>query len=64
MKKSPPPSRRSLENEVIFAVVVLYLLLAFVMIGVHYMQPSKQETATSSTSPSHSEQKPGKSDTK
>ncbi|SCY38186.1 hypothetical protein SAMN05216420_105140 [Nitrosospira sp. Nl5] len=46
---------RSLENEVILAVVVLYLLLAIVMTVVHYIQPAEQETVTSSTSPSHNE---------
>lgn len=56
--KKKSPNRRSLENEVIVAVIVLYLILAIVMTAVHYMQPADQETATSSTSPSHSELKP------
>ncbi|MBA3756858.1 MAG: hypothetical protein H0X02_11780 [Nitrosomonas sp.] len=56
------PRRRSLENEIITAVVILYLLLAVIMIVVHYLQPSGQETATSSTSLSHSEHSTGKSD--
>jgi len=50
------PSRRSLENEIIVAVVVLYLLIAIAMVTVHYMQPAGQETTTSSTSPSHGDQ--------
>ncbi|MDQ3186574.1 MAG: hypothetical protein M3Q16_09015 [Pseudomonadota bacterium] len=54
-KKNHSPHTRSLENEVILAVVVLYLLLAVVMTVVHYIQPAEQETVTSSTSPSHSE---------
>lgn len=62
--KKKSPNRHSLENEVIIAVVVLYLVIAIVMVVVHYIQPPGQDTATSSTSPSHSEQKPDKSDTK
>ena len=56
--KKKPPNRTSLENEVIVAVIVVYLRLAIVMTAVHYMQPADQETTTSSTSPSHSELKP------
>lgn len=56
MEKSVPPVPKSSENEVIFAVIGLYLLIASVMITVHYMQPPGQETVTSSTSPSHGEQ--------
>ena len=58
MKKTP--LRRSLENEVIVAVILLYLLLAVVMTAVHYIQPDGQETMTSSPSPSHAELKPEK----
>ncbi|MGH8683713.1 MAG: hypothetical protein ACREUM_00020 [Nitrosospira sp.] len=54
-KKNHSQPSRSLENEVILAVVVLYLLLAIVMTVVHYIQPAEQETITSSTSPSHNE---------
>lgn len=46
---------RSLENEVILAVIALYLLLALVMTVVHYIQPPERTTATSSISPSHRE---------
>jgi hypothetical protein len=46
---------RSLENEVILAVIALYLLLALVMTVVHYIQPSEQTATTSSMSPSHRE---------
>ena len=56
------PRRRSLENEIITAVVVLYLLLAVIMIMVHYLQPFGQETATSSTSLSHSKNSTDNSD--
>ena len=56
-----PLHRRSLENEIITAVVVLYLFLAVIMIMVHYLQPSGQETTTSSTSISHSEKSTDKS---
>lgn len=57
-KNLPQSSNRSLENEVILAVIVLYLLLAIVMTVVHYIQPSEQETVTSSMSPSHNEKNP------
>ena len=48
-----PPRRRSLEREIIIAVIVLYLTITGVMVTVHYLQPAGQETATSSRSPSH-----------
>jgi hypothetical protein len=56
MKKTKVRHRKSLENEVIISVVVLYLLIATAMVLVHYLQPVGQETVTSSTSPSHAEQ--------
>lgn len=56
MSTPSPQRRRSLEREIIIAVVVLYLLITGVMVIVHYAQPSGQETATSSMSPSHGEQ--------
>ncbi len=52
---SGPSRRRSLEREIIIAVIVLYLMITGVMVTVHYIQPLGQETATSSRSPSHSE---------
>jgi len=52
-KKNSPRRRASLEKEIIIAVVILYLLIAGVMVTVHYLQPPGQETATSSMSPSH-----------
>jgi hypothetical protein len=57
-KNRPQSSNRGLENEVILAVIVLYLLLAIVMTVVHYIQPPGQETVTSSMSPSHNEKNP------
>ena len=57
-KNLPRNTNRSLENEVVLAVIVLYLLLAIVMTVVHYIQPSEQETVTSSMSPSHMERNP------
>ncbi len=56
---SGPSRRRSLEREIIVAVIVLYLMITGVMVTVHYIQPSGQETATSSSSPSHSERSGG-----
>ena len=47
--------RRSLEREIILAVIVLYLTITGVMVAVHYLQPKGKETATSSRSPSHAE---------
>jgi hypothetical protein len=64
MIKNKIQRRRSLENEVIMAVMILYLLIALVMVIVHYMQPSDRETATSSSSPIHSEQSIHKSESK
>ena len=43
----------NLENEIIAAVVVLYLFLSAVIVLVHYLQPERQETKTSS--PAHAE---------
>lgn len=43
-----------LENEVILAVVILYVLISAVMLGIHHGQPEGAETQTSSSSPSHS----------
>jgi hypothetical protein len=50
-KNETPP----LEREVIFSTVILYLLICGALIAVHYLQPSGQETVTSSSSPSHQE---------
>ncbi len=64
MTSPPPQRRRTLEREIIVAVIVLYLMITGVMVTVHYTQPAGQATATSSTSPSHGEQSTRKSDTK
>ncbi|MEV6521696.1 hypothetical protein AB0M43_07155 [Longispora sp. NPDC051575] len=45
-------SGRSLEREVITAVVTLYIIICVGLLAVHYAQPADQCTATSSTSPS------------
>ena len=58
MTTPSPPRRRSLEREIIIAVVVLYLMITGVMVTVHYIQPSGQQTKSSSSSPSHSERSP------
>jgi hypothetical protein len=47
----------NLENEIIAAVVVLYLFLSAVIVLVHYLQPEDQETKTSS--PAHAEVQEG-----
>lgn len=57
MKKFKPSSRLSIEQEVITAVVTLYMMIALVMIIVHYIQPHDQKTASSSVSPSHTDSK-------
>ena len=64
MTSPPRQRRRSLEREIIIAVIVLYLMITGVMVTVHYTQPVGQGTATSSTSPSHGEQSSRKSDAK
>jgi hypothetical protein len=40
--------KMNLENEIIAAVVVLYLFLSTVIVLVHYLQPEDQETKSSS----------------
>ena len=55
MSTPSSPGRRSLEREIIIAVIVLYLMITGVMVTVHYIQPADQQTATSSRSPSHGE---------
>jgi hypothetical protein len=64
MTSPPRQRRRSLEREIIIAVIVLYLMITGVMVTVHYTQPAGQGTATSSMSPSHGEQSSRKSDAK
>lgn len=51
MPKPRDPSA-SLEREVIFAVIILYVLICAVMLTVHYLEPGGSETTTSSQSPS------------
>ncbi len=53
MKKFKASHRLSIEQEVITAVVTLYMTIALVMIVIHYIQPADQATVTSSVSPSH-----------
>ena len=52
-RERAPVKKSGLENEVIIAVVMLYVLLSAAMLGIHHIQPDSTETATSSTSPSH-----------
>lgn len=55
MKKNrkKPVFLKSMENEIIFAVSALYAIIVTIMIIVHYIQPTEQETRSSSTSVSH-----------
>lgn len=54
MKRERAPIKKSrLENEVIIAVVMLYVLLSAAMLGIHHVQPDDVATVTSSTSPAH-----------
>lgn len=54
IKRTRPETQKSrLENEVILAVVILYVLLSAALLLVHHLQPDEVETKTSSTSPSH-----------
>lgn len=54
IKRERPAIKKSqLENEVILAVVILYVLLSAVLLGIHHLQPPDSETRTSSTSPAH-----------
>ena len=54
----PTPKIRKtmdLENEIIVAVVILYVIISLALVAVHFLQPEGQETKTSSPSPSHSD---------
>ena len=42
MTSPPRQRRRSLEREIIIAVIVLYLMITGVMVTVHYTQPAGQ----------------------
>ena len=54
IKRERPNVKKSrLENEVILAVVILYVLLSAILLALHHIQPIETETRTSSTSPSH-----------
>jgi hypothetical protein len=54
VKRERPSIKKSrLENEVILAVVVLYVLLSAALLAIHYGQPDEAVTVTSSTSPAH-----------
>lgn len=56
IKRARPAIQKSkLENEVILAVVILYVLLSAALLIIHHVQPEDAETQTSSTSPSHGE---------
>lgn len=47
------PKKPSLENEVISAVIVLYLFIVAIIYLTHVLQPPEQETLSSSASPTH-----------
>lgn len=49
------PKKSSLENEVIGAVIVLYLFIVATIYLTHVLQPDGQETLSSSGSPVHQE---------
>ena len=49
----PATDKSRLENEVILAVVVLYVLLSAALLAIHHLQPGDAPTQTSSTSPAH-----------
>lgn len=48
-----PMNSSRLENEVILAVVIMYLLLSGALLAIHFAMPEGAQTVTSSTSPSH-----------
>lgn len=52
-QRKKPAFLNSMENEIILAVSMLYAIIVAIMIIVHYIQPSEQETRSSSTSVSH-----------
>ncbi len=51
----PEKKKHTLETEVIWAVVGLYIFIAGVLLLIHHLQPRGRETQTSSPSPSHAE---------
>ncbi|MBN8739998.1 MAG: hypothetical protein BGP24_23815 [Lysobacterales bacterium 69-70] len=54
IKRERAPIKKSrLENEVILAVVILYVLLSAAMLLIHHLQPDDVATKTSSTAPAH-----------
>jgi hypothetical protein len=54
VKRQRAPIKKSrLENEVILAVVILYVLLSAAMLLIHHLQPDDVATKTSSTAPAH-----------
>ncbi|HWU51734.1 MAG TPA: hypothetical protein VN153_02865 [Tahibacter sp.] len=54
LKRQRAPIKKSrLENEVILAVVILYVLLSAAMLLIHHLQPDDVATKTSSTAPAH-----------
>lgn len=56
LKRTRPEIKKSrLENEIIFAVVILYVVLSSALLAIHHLQPEGTETQTSSPSPSHSD---------
>lgn len=60
MDESPKKSQttredHALETEVIWAVIGLYIFIAGMLLLVHHLQPSGQETRSSSPSPSHAD---------
>ena len=53
-KRERAPIKKSrLENEVILAVVILYVVLSAALLLIHHIQPGDAVTQTSSTSPAH-----------
>ncbi|HJR72169.1 MAG TPA: hypothetical protein VJ806_00855 [Luteimonas sp.] len=54
-RQRPAPKKSRLENEVILAVVILYILLSGALLAIHFAMPTGTQTVTSSTSPSHGE---------
>ena len=54
--KAPDKKKHTLETEVIWAVIGLYVFIASVLLLIHHLQPEGQETKSSSPSPSHATQ--------
>jgi hypothetical protein len=58
--KKEKKKNSSLELEIIYAIVILYILICSALLAIHYLQPSDRETVTSSPSRSSTDSSDGR----